>query len=212
MFITLEGMDGSGKSTAIKPIKEFLEAKGFEVVLTREPGGEAIAEEIRKVILSNKSVGIDGWTEALLFIAARKEHIVKVVKPALDRGAIVISDRFMDSTSAYQGNARGVGIDAVDEVQKIVLGNCTPDLTLFYDLDPNEAEKRMDNRNETKNRLDQEKEDFKAKVLEGYKLLISKYPNRIKVIDANQSIEQVQIQTQEIILGFLNNEKNRSNK
>ncbi|ATZ16880.1 thymidylate kinase [Williamsoniiplasma luminosum] len=200
MFITLEGMDGSGKTTAIQKIKSTLEHLGYQVVYTREPGGEKVAEEIRQLILTEQSAGIDGWTEALLFLAARREHLVKVIIPALESGKIVISDRFMDSTSAYQGNARGIGIDNVDEVQKIVIGKYIPDLTIFFSVDPKEAEKRMSMREDLKNRLDAENEKFKAKVKEGYEILIKKYPNRFKVVNTNLPVSEVQKETEKIIL------------
>nr|WP_253723538.1 dTMP kinase [Spiroplasma citri] len=132
LFITLEGIDGSGKTTISKLLKEKLRSEGYQVVLTREPGGNEIAEQIRNVILSKHNLGMDPWTEALLYIAARRQHVVEDILPALKRGEIVICDRFMDSTSAYQGYARGLGIWTLDEVQSIVLGTTKPDLTLFF--------------------------------------------------------------------------------
>lgn len=203
MFITLEGADGSGKTTAIAKIKETLEKLGYELVFTREPGGEPVAEEIRKVILADRSEGIDGWTEALLYLAARREHLVKIIIPALEAGKVVISDRFMDSTSAYQGNGRGIGIQAVDEVQKIVIGKYIPDLTLFFSLDSQEAERRINIRNEEKNRLDRENPEFKKKVREGYDILIKQDPNRFQVVDASQPIDKVQKTTEKIIVEAL---------
>ncbi|ATZ19104.1 thymidylate kinase [Williamsoniiplasma somnilux] len=205
MFITLEGMDGSGKTTAIAKIKEALETRGFEVLFTREPGGEPVAEQIRNLILANNSQGIDGWTEALLFLAARNEHLDKVIVPALNKGIVVISDRFMDSTSAYQGNAREIGIENVDEVQRIVIGKYIPDLTIYFRLDRDEAERRMNVREEEKNRLDKETMDFKNKVSEGYEILIKNNPHRFRVVNANLSIDEVQMQTEKIILEALNN-------
>lgn len=200
MFITIEGMDGSGKTTAIAPIKECLESMGFKVLLTREPGGHKVSEEIRKIILADYSEGIHPWTEALLYIASRKEHIDKVVVPALAEGYVVISDRFMDSTSAYQGNARGLGIEKVNEIQEIVLDGCIPDLTIYFDLNMEEAERRINKRPELKNRLDRENFDFKLKVKEGYDQLVKSHPNRIKVIDANLGIKEVQQETKRIIV------------
>ncbi|WP_027063508.1 dTMP kinase [Mesoplasma seiffertii] len=200
MFITIEGMDGSGKTTAIAPIKECLESLGYKVLLTREPGGHKVSEEIRKVILADYSEGMHPWTEALLYIASRKEHIDKVVVPALQQGYVVISDRFMDSTSAYQGNARGLGIAKVNEIQEIVLDGCIPDLTIYFDLNMEEAERRINKRPELKNRLDRENLDFKLKVKDGYDQLVKSFPNRIKVIDANLGIEEVQQQTKKIIV------------
>ncbi|WP_026389429.1 dTMP kinase [[Acholeplasma] multilocale] len=209
MFISLEGMDGSGKSTAIAPIKEFLEQLGHEVVLTREPGGIKVAEEIRDVILTDHSEGMDGLTEALLFIAARREHLVKVIAPALKRGAVVISDRFMDSTTVYQGQARGVGVEKLDQIQNIVLEGFKPDLTIYFDLRLDEAEKRINGRVDEMNRLDREQVEFKQKVMEGYKALINKYPDRFEVIDANLGIEEVQQETRKIIVEALAKYENK---
>ncbi|ACU78853.1 dTMP kinase [synthetic Mycoplasma mycoides JCVI-syn1.0] len=213
MFITFEGMDGSGKTTALLKVKEELERLNYKVLITREPGGEAIAEQIRQIILDNKNKDMDAWTEALLFIASRNQHLQKVIKPALEKNIIVISDRFIDSTSAYQGSARNIGVDVVSEVQQIVLKNCLPDLTLFFDVSFSEAEKRMQIRGESsKNRLDKEKSDFKQKVYQGYLELVKNNPKRIKVIDANQDIDQVYNQAIKIILEKLKeNEKRTSN-
>ncbi|CBW53770.1 Thymidylate kinase [Mycoplasma mycoides subsp. capri LC str. 95010] len=213
MFITFEGMDGSGKTTALLKVKKELERLNYQVLITREPGGEAIAEQIRQIILDNKNKDMDAWTEALLFIASRNQHLQKVIKPALEKNIIVISDRFIDSTSAYQGSARNIGVDVVSEVQQIVLKNCLPDLTLFFDVSFSEAEKRMQIRGESsKNRLDKEKSDFKQKVYQGYLELVKNNPKRIKVIDANQDIDQVYNQAIKIILEKLKeNEKRTSN-
>ncbi|AJK51018.1 dTMP kinase [Mycoplasma capricolum subsp. capripneumoniae] len=213
MFITFEGMDGSGKTTALLKVKEELERLNYKVLITREPGGEVIAEQIRQIILDNKNKDMDAWTEALLFIASRNQHLQKVIKPALEKNIIVISDRFIDSTSAYQGSARNIGVDVVSEVQQIVLKNCLPDLTLFFDVSFNEAEKRMQIRGEnSKNRLDKEENNFKQKVYQGYLELVKNNPKRIKVIDANKDVDQVYNQAIKIILEKLKeNEKRTSN-
>ncbi|WP_434325170.1 dTMP kinase [Mycoplasma capricolum] len=213
MFITFEGMDGSGKTTALLKVKEELERLNYKVLITREPGGEVIAEQIRQIILDNKNKDMDAWTEALLFIASRNQHLQKVIKPALKKNIIVISDRFIDSTSAYQGSARNIGVDVVSEVQQIVLKNCLPDLTLFFDVSFSEAEKRMQIRGESsKNRLDKEENNFKQKVYQGYLELVKNNPKRIKVIDANKDIDQVYNQAIKIILEKLKeNEKRTSN-
>ncbi|WFQ89821.1 dTMP kinase [Mycoplasma feriruminatoris] len=213
MFITFEGMDGSGKTTALLKVKEELERLNYQVLVTREPGGEMIAEQIRQIILDNKNQNMDAWTEALLFIASRNQHLQKVIKPALQKNIIVISDRFIDSTSAYQGSARNIGVNLVNQVQQIVLKDCLPDLTLFFDVSFSEAEKRMKIRGEnSKNRLDKEQSDFKQKVYQGYLELVKNNPERIKVIDANKDIDQVYNQAIKIILEKLkDNEKRTSN-
>ncbi|AHF60492.1 thymidylate kinase [Spiroplasma mirum ATCC 29335] len=192
LFISFEGIDGSGKTTIAKLLKEKLKSQGYEVVLTREPGGNEIAEQIRDIILSKKNSQINPWTEALLYIAARKQHVSEDILPALKRGAVVLCDRFMDSTSAYQGYARGLGIRTLDEVQSIVLGTTKPDLTLFFDIEPTAARGRMKARFEDEmDRLDLEKQSFHEKVYEGYQVLISEHSDRIKVVDARKSINEV---------------------
>ncbi|AGM24596.1 dTMP kinase [Spiroplasma chrysopicola] len=192
LFITLEGIDGSGKTTIAKLLREKLRSEGYNVVLTREPGGDEIAEQIREIILSKKNEKMDPWTEALLYIAARCQHVSQDILPALKEGAIVICDRFMDSTSAYQGYARGLGIRTLDEIQSMVLGTTKPDLTLFFDIEPKVALNRMQERSEDEmNRLDLEKSTFHEKVYEGYQVLISEHSERIKVIDADKSINEV---------------------
>ena len=131
MFVTIEGPEGSGKSSVTKEVTKRLEAEGFEVVLTREPGGTPIAEEIRNVILDKKNTAMDSWTEALLYAAARRQHLVEKVWPLTKEGKIVISDRFLDSSLAYQGGARGLGIDKVLELNQFATEGYYPDLTLF---------------------------------------------------------------------------------
>ncbi|WP_374696719.1 dTMP kinase [Spiroplasma endosymbiont of Polydrusus formosus] len=204
LFITLEGIDGSGKTTISKLLKEKLRSEEYQVVLTREPGGNEISEQIRNIILSKHNLGMDNWTEALLYIAARRQHVVEDILPALKEGVIVICDRFMDSTSAYQGYARGLGIRTLNEVQSIVLGTTKPDLTLFFDIEPTTANERMKVRNEGEmNRFDLENNLFHEKVYKGYQVLISENTDRIKVVDArktvNEVLEQVYYYVEEII-------------
>ncbi|ASZ09448.1 dTMP kinase [Mesoplasma chauliocola] len=200
MFITIEGMDGSGKTTALQKVKEHLESLNYKVIMTREPGGVQISEKIRDLILSKSGEGMEPWTEALLFIAARKEHLEKVIKPNLEKGYIVISDRFMDSTTAYQGGARGLGVDYLNNLQKTILKGFLPDLTLYFKLSFEEAEKRLSNRSYEKNRLDEEGKKFKEDVKNAFEELAKKEPQRIKVIDAEKTPEEVFIQTKEVIL------------
>ncbi|PPE06678.1 dTMP kinase [Mesoplasma corruscae] len=185
MFITLEGMDGSGKTTVIQRLKKDLEAQGYSVVLTREPGGLEICEKIRSILLDKDDNKIESWTEALLFIAARKEHLEKLIKPELEKGNIVISDRFLDSTSAYQGGARNLGVERIQSLQEEILGNCLPNLTLYFKLSFEEAEKRISKRLEDKNRLDEETQLFKEKVKEAFEKIVIQNPERVKVVDAS---------------------------
>ena len=187
MFITFEGGEGTGKTTQINILKKYLEDQGLEVIITREPGGVISAENIRAVIFDNE---IDPITETMLYAAARREHYIKKIKPALDAGKIVICDRFIDSSIVYQGIVRGVGVDLVENINKYAINNVEPDLTIFFDLDPETGLKRVSLRNEQMNRFDKESFDFHLKVRKGYKLL-SKTRNRFVLIDASKSIEDV---------------------
>ena len=159
----------------------------MEVIITREPGGVISAENIRAVIFDNE---IDPITETMLYAAARREHYIKKIKPALDAGKIVICDRFIDSSIVYQGIVRGVGVDLVENINKYAINNVEPDLTIFFDLDPETGLKRVSLRNEQMNRFDNESLDFHLKVRKGYNLL-SKTRNRFVLIDASKSIEDV---------------------
>ena len=187
MFITFEGGEGTGKTTQINILKKYLEDQGLEVITTREPGGVTSAENIRAVIFDNE---IDPITETMLYAAARREHYIKKIKPALDTGKIVICDRFIDSSIVYQGIVRGVGVDLVENINKYAINNVEPDLTIFFDLDPETGLKRVSLRNEQMNRFDKESLDFHLKVRKGYNLL-SKARNRFVLIDASKSIEDV---------------------
>lgn len=187
MFITFEGGEGTGKTTQINILKKYLEDQGLEVIITREPGGVISAENIRAVIFDNE---IDPITETMLYAAARREHYIKKIKPALDAGKIVICDRFIDSSIVYQGIVRGVGVDLVENINKYAINNVEPDLTIFFDLDPETGLKRVSLRNEQMNRFDNESLDFHLKVRKGYNLL-SKTRNRFVLIDASKSIEDV---------------------
>lgn len=190
LFITFEGNDGSGKTTMAQLIYDRLNQEGYDVILTREPGGIDIAEKIRDIILDPANTAMDARCEALLYAASRRQHLAQKVIPALNDKKIVICDRFIDSSLAYQGHARGIGIDEVYELNQFAIDSYMPDLTLFFKISVEEAKKRMDARGNL-NRLDQEQSDFHQKVREGYELICQKYPQRIKVIDAHPAIEIV---------------------
>jgi dTMP kinase len=191
-FITLEGVEGSGKSTIINFIKDSLETSGRKVVVTREPGGIDIAEQIRSVILDKNNTKMEGRTEALLYAAARRQHLVEKVIPSLNEGNIVLCDRFVDSSLAYQGYARGLGIDEVFSVNKFAIGDLMPDLTLYLDLDPQIGLNRIaKNKGREINRLDLEEINFHIKVREGYEEVLKMFPERIIRIDANQEVGKV---------------------
>jgi dTMP kinase len=191
-LINLEGVEGSGKSTLINHIKDYLENTGKIVAITREPGGIDIAEQIRSVILDKKNTKMDGRTEALLYAAARRQHLVEKIIPLLNEGKIVLCDRFIDSSLAYQGYARGLGIDEVYTINKFAIGDFMPNLTLYLDLDPKIGLDRIHKNEEREvNRLDLEEMNFHIKVYEGYEEVIKRFPARIVRINANQGIEQV---------------------
>ena len=192
VFITFEGPEGAGKTTVITEIYDRLKEEGRQVVLTREPGGIRIAEKIRTVILDTDNIEMDAKTEALLYAAARRQHLVEKVVPALDEGVIVLCDRFIDSSLAYQGYARGLGIDEVLKINQFAIGNKMPDLTVFFDISPGEGLSRIAQNNEREmNRLDKENLSFHEKVYEGYKQLIQRYPDRIVKTDARLSEKNV---------------------
>jgi dTMP kinase len=192
MFITFEGGEGSGKSTAIRKIVAQLEKEGHEVVLTREPGGTPISEEIRSVILDKKNTDMDPRTEALLYAASRRQHIVQKIIPALKAGKIVLCDRYLDSSLAYQGGARGLGIDNVLNVNLFATEGLEPDLTLLFDIKPEVGLARIAaNSGREVNRLDVEKLPFHDKVRAAFLELAKRYPNRYFIIDASQSVDAV---------------------
>ena len=201
MFITIEGPEGSGKTTAVDTAVKELEKMGYQIVRTREPGGTPIAEQIRNVILDKNNTAMDQRTEALLYAASRRQHLVEKVWPALKEGKIVICDRYLDSSLAYQGGARGLGIDNILNVNNFATEGTFPDLTLLFDLQPELGLARIAaNSNREVNRLDLEKFDFHRKVRETFLELAKRYPERFVVIDASQSREEVAKKTLEVML------------
>lgn len=197
-FISLEGPDGAGKSTVLEEaLKEISPQLKTQYLVTREPGGSQIAEKIRQIILDPANVKMDDRTEALLYAAARSQHVEEIVKPALEAGKVVFSDRFVDSSLAYQGQGRDLGIAAVKQINDFATGGLEPDLTLFFDLDPKIGLTRIKKlRPDQEDRLEQEKLAFHQKVYAGYQKIASLYPERIVTIDASQSFKQV---VQEVI-------------
>lgn len=191
-FITFEGPEGAGKTTVIQEIYHRLKEDGRNVLLTREPGGIRIAEKIRTIILDNDHQEMDARTEALLYAAARRQHLAEKVIPALHEGYTVLCDRFVDSSLAYQGYARGLGIDEVWAINAFAIDGVMPDLTVFFDIDPEVGLARIarnDQREE--NRLDNESLHFHRNVYEGYQELIRRYPDRIQLTDASLPKELV---------------------
>ena len=204
MFITLEGPEGSGKTTAVETAVRKLSEMGYQIIRTREPGGTPISEQIRNVILDKANTAMDGRTEALLYAAARRQHLVEKVWPAIKEGKIVICDRYLDSSLAYQGGARGLGVDNILNINLFATENTWPDLTLLFDLDPQIGLERISrNANREVNRLDLEKIDFHNKVRNTFLELAKRYPDRFIIIDASKSQEEVAIATLDAILSRL---------
>lgn len=196
IFITFEGPDGAGKTTIINRVASQLE----NVLLTREPGGIDIAEQIRRVILAKENTAMDPRTEALLYAAARRQHLMEKVKPALEAGHVVLCDRFVDSSLAYQGFARGLGIDEVWNINQFAIEQMMPDLTIYFDIEPELGLKRINNNKGREiNRLDLENLEFHKKVREGYHLLLERFPNRIVKIDASGTVDEVFNKTMKLV-------------
>ncbi len=192
LFITFEGGEGSGKSSALKLLDERLRREGYETVLTREPGGTPIAEQIRNVILDKANTKMDSRTEALLYAASRRQHLVEKVWPALKEGKLVLCDRYLDSSLAYQGGARGLGIDNVLNVNLFATEGTYPDLTLLFDIEPEIGLARIaSNASREVNRLDLEKIEFHRGVRKTFLELAARYPDRYVIIDASKTLEEV---------------------
>ncbi|KUP04241.1 thymidylate kinase [Bacillus coahuilensis m2-6] len=200
-FITVEGPEGAGKTTVVKRLLERLQEESIDAVATREPGGIAIAEDIRSIILNPENTSMDPRTEALLYAAARRQHLVEKVLPALEDGKVIICDRFLDSSLAYQGYARGLGVDEVLNINEFAIDGCMPSLTLFFDISPEAGLERIArNKGREINRLDLEGIEFHHKVYEGYKKVISRNKNRVQLVNADQDVHQVVEEALQIIL------------
>lgn len=192
LFLTVEGGEGAGKTTLIEGLAGSLRLLGKQVLFTREPGGIPIAEQIRGVVLDKANTAMDARTEALLYAAARRQHLVEKVLPALARGEIVICDRFIDSSLAYQGHARGLGIEEVRAINAFAIGDHLPELTFWLDVSPEAGLGRIHSGDGREiNRLDLESLSFHQAVREGYRLLMAAEPNRIVRIDAEQTADRV---------------------
>ncbi|MFD2217008.1 dTMP kinase [Metabacillus endolithicus] len=191
-FITFEGPEGAGKTSVLEKLMKDIKNMDIEPVFTREPGGIHIAEKIREVILHKDHTEMDPRTEALLYAAARRQHLVEKVIPAIESGKVVFCDRFIDSSLAYQGHARGLGIDEVFSINEFAINGVMPDLTFYFKIDPEVGLQRIAKSSEReKNRLDLENLSFHQKVQEGYQKVLERFPDRMIVIDAEKSIEEV---------------------
>ncbi|WP_223069051.1 dTMP kinase [Paenibacillus caui] len=204
LFITLEGGEGSGKTTMMQQLAELLESRGLPYIATREPGGIRIAEGIRELLLHPDHTEMDIRTEALLYAAARRQHLVEKVEPALAQGTTVLCDRFIDSSLAYQGYARGIGIPEVLSINAFATEGRFPDLTFYLDVKPETGLARIAaGRGREVNRLDLEALQFHHKVREGYQRVAAMYPQRIVMIDAEKRPEEVARQAKERLSMFL---------
>lgn len=205
LFITLEGGEGAGKTTIANAVIDKLSTLGIETLYTREPGGIKIAEKIREVILDRDHTEMDCRTEALLYAAARRQHLVEKVKPAMDEGRIVLCDRFVDSSIVYQGYARGIGMDEIREINQFAIEGFMPDLTIFFDIKPEIGLARIAaNDSREVNRLDLEGLAFHELVYEGYKKQAKMNPERIVSVDATKSVEALTDEVCALILSKLN--------
>ena len=192
LFITIEGPEGRGKTTVAKRDVEQLENEGYKVLYTREPGGVGIAEKIRDIILDVNNTNLDPRSEALLYAASRRQHLIEKVVPALNNGYIVICDRFVDSSLAYQGHARGIGIDEIYNINLFAIDTMFPDMTILLNIDPEVGLARiMANRQDEVNRLDLEGMNFHKLVHEGYEIIKEKYAERFTLVDGNDTPEVV---------------------
>ena len=200
-FIVFEGGEGSGKTTMIELIYNLLIENGIDCIKTREPGGIKISEDTRSIILDKNNTAMDGRTEALLYAAARRQHLVEKVIPALESNKVVLCDRFIYSSLAYQGYAREIGLQDVYMINKFAIEDFMPDLNILFDLNPEVGLQRI-NKSKSReiNRLDLEKIDFHNKVREGYKTLAQDEKNKIVVINAEKNIDEIFLEIKDIIL------------
>ena len=199
LFITFEGADGCGKTTQLKNTEQFLKEKGYDVVITREPGALDIGQKIRNILLHHEGI-VSDRCEMFLFLADRAQHVETFIKPAIQEGKIVLCDRHTDSTIAYQGYGRGQDINLLKTLNNIAVNGIIPDLTLLFDVSTEIAQQRVGNE---KDRMESAGMEFHRKVREGYLELQKENPNRIKLINANNSIETVFNETKDIIIELI---------
>lgn len=202
LFITLEGIDGCGKSTQREMLAEKLKSRGFEIVVTREPGGTVIGEGIRQLLVSDASVHIAPTTELLLYVAARAQHVAELIRPSVDAGRIVISDRYTDSTVAFQGYGRGLDLDVIESLNRFATTGLKPDLTIVFDLDPNTARSRSVSRpvGGLLGAFDEQHADFHERMRAGYLKMAKNDPSRIRVVDASGSADETHGQVMSVVL------------
>ncbi len=186
MFISFEGLDGCGKTTQARLLADRLRASGSEVVLTREPGGTALGEEIRRLVLHGGDVA--PWAEAALYAASRAQHVDEVIRPALQRGAVVVCDRYVDSSVAYQGVGRGLGLEEVLELNLAAVGGLLPDLTVLLEIGVEDAAARVGHE---RDRIEREDDGFRTRVAEGFRALAERFPARYVVVDGGRGVQEI---------------------
>lgn len=201
-FITMEGVEGVGKTTNMEFIAEYLQASGKPLIVTREPGGTHLGEEIRALLLGHRDEGMDSSTELLLMFAARAEHLQQVIIPAIEKGDWVLCDRFTDATYAYQGGGRGIDLQRIEVIENWVQGDLRPDLIILLDLPVDIGLQRAGDRSEP-DRFETEHRDFFEKVRNVYMNMADAHPQRYRVIDASKSLEEVQRQIRQVLDDYL---------
>ncbi|MGD0708880.1 MAG: dTMP kinase [Anaerolineaceae bacterium] len=206
MFITLEGPDGSGKTSQMAPLADFLHQAGYTVFTTREPGGTAIGDQVRDILMSMKNTGMNPRTETLLFCAARAQIVAEVIRPHLEKGELVLSDRYADSTLAYQGYGHGNDLEAIRHILNFATGGLKPDLTLLLDVDSETGLNRRKQSGGEWNRLDAYALTLHQRVRDGYKEMVRAEPDRWRVIDASQQPDMVQSALQKAVQAYLSGE------
>lgn len=205
LFITLEGMDGCGKSTQMEMLARALEARRLDFVITREPGGTPLGERVRELLVSDASVGISRATELFLIVGARAEHVAEMIKPGLAASRIIISDRYTDSTIAFQGYGRGIDLSFINQLNRFATEGITPDLTIIFDLEPKLARTRLSARpvGGLLGAFDEEALDFYARVREGYLRLAESEPSRIHIVDSSGTPEETHAKVMSLVLPLI---------
>jgi dTMP kinase len=208
LFITFEGIDGCGKSTQLNLLAQQIKQRGFEVVVTREPGGTPLGEGIRQLLVSDVSVHVAPTTELLLYVAARAQHVAELITPSLEAGRIVISDRYTDSTVAFQGYGRGLDAEIIERLNKFATAGLVPDLTIVFDIDPALARARLDSRpvGGLLGAFDEQHADFHQRMREGYLRLAKEHPSRIHVVDAGGAVEETHSRVMALVLPLIRTE------
>jgi len=201
-FITIEGQDGAGKSTNLDVIEAFLQENNIDYIKTREPGGTQFSEAIRELLLNSDDNVINDHAELMLIFAARAQHIEELIEPALKKGVWVLCDRFTDTTYAYQGGGRGIDKEVIADLEKTIQGDLQPDLTVLLDLPVELGESRAGQRSDP-DRFERQQKDFKKKVRDVYLTLACTYPKRIKIINARDSIKEVESSVRQVLINFM---------